>query len=376
MSKHSTQYNLINSFLNLVVATFIPTRFVTYLLKVILTSMLTHHSAAQPAAVTNAILYFRNGEIDKAYKEILPACENEKTKQLPKTWYYKGLITFEMAKRKSEPDTILLNTSHDAFVKTIQLDKNKTEYFTLANQKLHELWVHSFNQAGENFNKKKYEHALALFETAHQIKTNDTTTLLYAAYTAEALKDFDKLLQYCENLLHLRAGNEYVYLKLLYIYMHQKPQIHKVEKLVLQAVDAYPENPYILQMLTEYYISQKEVPIGIEKLQQISKTKNNNHEILLALALLHDANNDKAEAIKYYQEVLNKKTDYYLPAYNLSVTSFNLGKQYAQNSNYEEAKKMYLLSLTYAQKALNLSKVESEKETLLTLISELEKLIK
>ena len=47
---------------------------------------------AQNDAVTNAFFFNKDGELDKAKEEIDRAAAHEKTKDKPKTWYFRGLI--------------------------------------------------------------------------------------------------------------------------------------------------------------------------------------------------------------------------------------------------------------------------------------------
>ena len=53
---------------------------------------------AQNSAVTNAILYQRDGNLLKAKQSIDMAVENEKTKTQAKAWCYKGLIYSDIYK--------------------------------------------------------------------------------------------------------------------------------------------------------------------------------------------------------------------------------------------------------------------------------------
>ncbi|HEY8401230.1 MAG TPA: hypothetical protein VIK89_08215, partial [Cytophagaceae bacterium] len=98
---------------------------------------------AQNSAVTNAILYHKDGELDKAKENIDGASSNEKTSGQAKTWYYKGVIYSDIAHStnpayqslSSEP----LKIAYESYVKAQELDPKKGEYYKLSGQKLEEL---------------------------------------------------------------------------------------------------------------------------------------------------------------------------------------------------------------------------------------------
>ncbi len=121
------------------------------LLTILFIFCITLHLTAQNAAVTNAILYQRDGNLEKAKQQIDLAEVHEKTKGSSKTWYYKGLIYSDIYKsddvKVKELAVDALMTSTDAYIKAIELENNPSgEYTPLANKQLEENWVNLVNR--------------------------------------------------------------------------------------------------------------------------------------------------------------------------------------------------------------------------------------
>ncbi|MBC7451091.1 MAG: hypothetical protein H7259_06345 [Cytophagales bacterium] len=139
---------------------------------------------AQNSALTNAILYRNDANLIKAKEEIDKACLNEKTAQMPKTWYYKGLIykdIFQSTYKEIQAlDPEALNTSYAALRKVYVLESPPSEYAKKTDALMQEIWIVYINSGVKNYENGVYLKALNQFEHAQEIKPTDSTAYIYA----------------------------------------------------------------------------------------------------------------------------------------------------------------------------------------------------
>ena len=107
---------------------------------------------AQQGTVTNAFLYHKDGELDKAKTAIDKACLHEKTSLKAKTWFYKGNIYMDIyTTDKAEYKNLANNPgeiAHGAFKKSIELDSPEGEYAKLSQQGMKDLSTNALSVVG------------------------------------------------------------------------------------------------------------------------------------------------------------------------------------------------------------------------------------
>src|SRR4051812_9515687 len=105
-------------------------------------SLIAVLSHAQSLVVTNAILFHKEGKLDKAKELIDKAAIHEKTGLQGKTWYYKGLIYMDLIRSdKPEYSSLVpngLKESYEAFQRVQEYDKPGSEYYKMSIDKINE----------------------------------------------------------------------------------------------------------------------------------------------------------------------------------------------------------------------------------------------
>ncbi len=330
---------------------------------------------AQNSAVTNAILYQRDGNLLKAKQNIDLAGENEKTKLQPKTWYYKGLIYSDIYKSdKVEVKELALDplkTSTESLLKAKELENNPMgEYSKLSDNQLDENWVNLVNSGSAYFQSKKYQDALDMFSLAQQVRPADTTAYVYGAFAAEGLKKDELIQKFSNKLLSMNYKSLYVYSNVITAALTQK-DYPKALSLSEKALTDFPGDKMLLQMRTLGFTESGKLDEGIEKLKSDLKAKPYDIELLTNLAVLYNYKNDKEKAMEVYSKIIAIEPHNFFANYNAAIINQEKGNELAKKNDVAGSTAMFKKALENAKRAKALASEEADIDGLSKLIDDL-----
>lgn len=335
---------------------------------------------AQNSAITNAILYQRDGELIQAKQNIDLACKHEKTKDSPKAWYYKGIIYSDIYKSDKvevkEKSGDALKISTNALLKAKELENNPTgEYTMLCQNPLQENWVTLINRGIAYFQTTKYQDALDMYEVASKINPKDTTAYVYGAFAAEGLKNDDLTLNYCNKLLAMNYKGLYVYSKVINAYLVQKDYSNAIV-LSNKALVDFPLNKTLLQMRTIAYSESGKTDEGIDVVKDELKAKPYDIELLINLAVLYNYKKDTDKSMEVYNKMIAIEPHNFFANYNAAVINFEKGKTLTRSNDSAGSNVLFKKSLENAKRAKALASEDEDLSNLNKLIGELNLLIK
>ncbi len=335
---------------------------------------------AQNSAVTNAILYQRDGNLLKAKQSIDPACDNEKTKLQAKTWYYKGLIYSDIYKsdkvevKEQAPDA--LKTSTEALLKSKQLENNVSgEYSKLAESQLQENWVNLINRGIAYFQTQKYQDALDMYLLAQKINPSDTTAYVYGAYAAEGVKNDELVLQFSVKLLSMNYKSLYVYTNVIAAAIKLN-DYQKATEYCQKALVDFPQEKALLGIRTTVFKDGGKVDEGIEILKNELKSKSYDVDLLTNLADLYAFKKYNDKAMEVYTKIIAIEPHNYVANFNAAVFNFQKGNDLAKAGDTLGANTLYKKALDNAKRAKALASEDEDLESLNKLIAELNSYIK
>jgi tetratricopeptide (TPR) repeat protein len=335
---------------------------------------------AQNSAITNAILYQRDGELIQAKENIDLACKNEKTKDSPKAWYYKGIIYSDIYKsdkveiKEKAGDAIKISTK--ALLKTKELENNPNgEYTKLSANPLQENWATLINRGIAYFQTNKYLDAIDMYDVASKINPKDTTAYVYGAFAAEGLKRDDLVLNYCNKLLSMNYKSLYVYSKIINASLDQKDDSNAII-LSNKALADFPLDKTLLQMRTIAYSESGKTDEGIQVLTTELKAKPYDIELLTNLAVLYNDKKDTDKCMEVYNKMIAIEPHNFFANYNSAVINFEKGKTLAKNKDSAGSNALFKKSLENAKRAKALASEDNDLDNLNRLIGELNLLIK
>ncbi|HVD96991.1 MAG TPA: hypothetical protein VNB90_02225 [Cytophagaceae bacterium] len=330
---------------------------------------------AQNSAVTNAILYQRDGNLLKAKQSIDLAVENEKTKTQAKAWCYKGLIYSDIYKsdkvevKELAPDA--LKTSTESLFKAKELENNPNGEFTkLANDQLQENWVSLVNRGIAYYQTQRYQDALDMYGLAQKINPSDTTAYVYGAFAAEGTKDSNLVYKYSDKLLSMNYKSLYVYSNVINHALGKK-DYNSAINLSQKALKDFPLDKTLLQMRTIAYADAGKLDEIQEILKNELKTNPYNVELLTNLAVVYNYKKDNDKAMEAYNKIIAIEPHNFFANFNAAVINFEKGKELSRKNDSAGAQALYKKSLDNAKRAKALATEDSDVDSLNRLINEL-----
>ena len=338
--------------------------------------------SAQTSAVTNAILNQRTGLLDKARVDIDKAIVNEKTSGKAKTWFTRGQIYEGMLESPIYVKQLQLGEglqkAYESYGKTIELDSKDGEFGKQAMLRMDALYGRAFNDAVNSYNAKDYDKAISSYKLASQIKPQDTTAVLYAAYAYEAKQDYVGAKANYNQLLGMNYKSAVLYNRLLQIARQQKDNV-EAAKVLQQALAAYPTNKsFMLEDLNAALAGGK----GEDAIAKINKTiaaDPTNSNLYAVRGSLYDQQKKTDLAVADYRKAVELDAKNFDAQYNLGVYNYNKAadvytkaskmdlKSYQVSGRGLEAigKKYFESAIPFFEKALELQ--STDRNTLISL---------
>jgi len=287
-------------------------------------------SFAQSSAVTNAILYHKDGELDKAKENIDKALEDEKSKTHPKTWYYRGMIYTDILVSKDAKYKTLATdpevTAQESFQKAMELDDKKGEYYQLSEKKLNELWGEVINKGIAQYEAGNYSDAIKNYEVSMKIKPADTTAYVYAIYAAEESKNNTLIKQYLTKLESIGYKSPYLYRKQIQIAEQDEKNSAKALEAANKGLATYPGNQELLFDRAILYTHMTQYKSGLTDIQTLLQKNPVNIDYLTFAGSLSQKAGEVDNAMNYYNTVLKEEPKNFAANYNMSVIYYNKGK--------------------------------------------------
>jgi len=318
------------------------------------------------------------------------AAANDKTKDEPKMWLYRGMVyraLFEhqlsntvtkLIAKEGKPstkegllkltgeaysalDTGLLSVATFSFVRVIQLAP-KDYYADEARGNLPVCSAHIENKATSDYSRQKYAMALGMFEKAiwlgHAQGAKDTSEFISqniqnAAITSDKLQNYAKAAMYYQQMIDLKIGGSQPYLSLIALYNSHKDTVKSLD-ILKKARTAYPGDVNLLIAETNYYLQSHNNDKAIDNLQKaIAKLEGDNKPENKALLSnlyfvlgntydrLANPKNDSGRMLdkpSNYDDLFTKAETYYTKAVTLTPDNFDeifdLGALYNNRATY------------------------------------------
>ena len=345
---------------------------------------------AQNGVLTNAILYYQDGEFQKAQTEIDIAVKNEKTFSSAKAWYYRGMIYKAIANQNPSPlNAGLLDTATASFSKAKALDKKGGEYIQMSELRLQEQYINTTNEGVKAYQSAEYKKAIQSFQQAHLANPSDTTALLYGSYAAIADKDLKVACNFCSELKKQGYTKSYVYNTCANYYESIDDNI-KTEAELQAGLITNPGSVFLLQELSNLYITTEQNEKSIETLNKLEIANPKDPLVLTNIAVQYQRINQNTNAEIYYKKALENDPKNFISLFNLAGMYVEKGRKkmsiynslkpqdFQKNGLVLKAEMVtiYTSALDYGQKALPLAENPEDSQKLQQMTTELSSILK
>jgi len=337
---------------------------------------------AQSSAITNAQLSQKAGQMDKALENINQAVASDKTKDKDKAkaWFTRGEIYAQLINpatqtlyakyTKDMQPGEALQKAVESYNKALELDGPSGEYGKQVPAQLSSLYGIAFNAGVAGYQAKEYDKALSSFQLASKILPQDTTAVLYSAYTQDAKQDYAGAKATYNQLLGLSAYKTKpvpvnVYTRLLAIARDEKNDA-EARKVVQQALVAYPNNKTFLIEDLNLSMNGGDASQAIDKINKAIAADPTNANLYSVRGSLYDTQKKNDLAQEDYKKAISLDPNSFDAQFNMGIYNFNRGatlytkvskmdlKTYqAQGKKVEaEGKKYFEAALPYFEKAV------------------------
>ncbi|MEZ5084461.1 MAG: hypothetical protein R2750_13605 [Bacteroidales bacterium] len=333
---------------------------------VIMLIVIANIGYGQSSQLQSAIVYHRQGRLDKAKEAIDKATAHEKTINDAKTWYYSGKIYIDIYNspdssiRALAPDAI--NKSYESYQKARELDE-KNQYSNDIAQDLPIVGEAFFNQGANLFNqgmqaqdiqdstaaKNKFHGSMDSFEKAYKIYLvsgiNDTTTIYYVSVAAELAEEYDIAKEKIQMLIDMDYQRASIYSSLASIYYLQDKDVEKALATYEMGQEKFPDDLNLLLMETNVFLAEEMTEAALANLQKAAEIDTTNATIFFAIGAKYNEIVDDTtrteemrqdafeKAVAAYNKSLDIDPEFFDPAYNMGALYVNKASSVIEIAN-------------------------------------------
>ncbi|MBK6266407.1 tetratricopeptide repeat protein [Marivirga sp. S37H4] len=346
--------------------------------------LLAGSAFAQKSNVRKAESALEDGNLQEAKQLIDEAIQHEKTKDDGKTWFTRGTIYQAMVKENYSDEN--LKEAVKSYDKVMELEKEGSNFYTLTDLKIQELWGGFINKGSEEYSAENFSGAFDAFEKALMVLPEDTTATLYAGISAQQAKDNQAALKYYYRLIDLGNHSEDIYNSIISIERYENKDIDKALEMITKAQKQFPESDAFQKQEINLLIVAERIDEAKDKINEAIANEPENANLYFNLGYLYEQLEQPEKAEEAYIKAVELDPDYLDANYNLAVYYYNFAadlfsearnmdlKEYQKNGKkIEEKAKMYLKKAKpYFEKALEIAPKElAIIETLQTVYTQL-----
>lgn len=285
--------------------------------------------AQKKPKINQALSALEKGELTEAKSIIDEAIKHEKTKEDPKTWYYRGQIYASLDTASSEPGA--MDTAIEAFDKALELDPQQKSFNSVdfatgqvvnVDSKKQGWYAFYYNNAINAYNIESYEDAAENFETAYYIMPSDTNAILNAAYAASAAGDDERAEANFKKTYEAGMLDKTVFLQ-LYNFAIKDDRLEDALLYIQEGRKAFPDELDLAKYEINLLIRLDRTDEAMTEIQNSIETDPNNADLLFSLGVLQDETGEKEAAMANYKKAIDADPEHFNSYFNIGAMLFN-----------------------------------------------------
>ncbi|NNF21982.1 MAG: tetratricopeptide repeat protein [Saprospiraceae bacterium] len=292
---------------------------------------------AQNGNVNKADSYMKEEATLGEAKELIDAASvHEKTMEKGRTWFVRGQVYSAIAGSADpevnaiDPDAVA--KSMESFNKVLELEKEGSNYHTLAGVQVGNLFNQIFNKGIESYQADDYTSAYKHFKDIVTINPKDTVGYMYAGYCAEQIDEYDKALEMYYGAMELEDCPSTIYSQAIVIYERQKDDIEKAMEVNAMAMERYPEDQNFDKTQIAYLIKLERTDEAKMELMKAIEAEPTNANLWYNLGYLYGETGEFEKTLEAYKKAIEVDPEY-LDAYiNLAYTYSEKAKSIRQKA--------------------------------------------
>lgn len=318
------------------------------LFTILLTTLIVAGYAQKKPKINQALSALEDGNLAEAKSIIDQAIVHEKTKDDPKTWFYRGQIYAALDTANNEDGA--LEEALKAFDKTLEIDPDQKSINAIdfatgsvinVDSKKQGYYAFYYNEAINSYNKEEFADAADNFETAFYIMPTDTNAILNAGYAALAAEDIPRTKKNFNAAYDAGVRDKTIFLQ-LYNFAIQDKDFEEGLAVMAKAREIYPNDIDLMKYEINLFIELKQGDEAMARLQKAIDADPKNADLLFSLGVLKEETGDAEGAMDSYKKALEVDPNHYNSNFNIGVTVFNTANALIKERNdlsYKEQKK-------------------------------------
>lgn len=307
---------------------------------------------AQKGKVNSAYSNLQSGKLTKAKDLIDAATVHNKTKDLAKTWVYRGDIYVEIANSNLSGVLVIdeeaIPKAAEAYKRAKDLDK-EGEFAENIKRGLTNISIACYNTGVQFYNKKQYVDAGASFGKAYKYKMEVSmidTNAVYNAAVAYNLGDRkDEAGVYYAKLVELNYDKASIYNEYYSILNAKEDRKDEALAVLKKGRELFPEEYPLIISEANYFLSTDQTEKALKNLELALSYESSNYQIFHAIGTMYNLlfdDKDKTEkdrlfaydkAYDAYKKAIELKPDFFDAMYNLGAIVFNKGVYYLEQAD-------------------------------------------
>lgn len=342
-----------------------------YTLSLMLCFAVVMTAFAQNKNVRKAQSAIEKGEFAEAQTLIEEAATHEKTKDKGKTWFTYGEVYRAIATDSTNTAPDVENPykkALDAYDKAMELEKEGSQYYTLAEQMREQIWATNINEGATLYQNQDFENAIEAFDVAKMAKPQDTTGYIYAGISAQQSGDMATAAEnYAYLIDSLDYQNKDFYNSLIYIYTANEAtrDDEKAMAILEKAEEQFPEEGDFLKTQINLLINAEKYDEAEQKLTKAIEQEPDNPILYYNRGYLYEQMDKGEQAIENYKKAIELDPQYFDATFNLAAYYYNRAAEILAEANdmdlkdyqkkgkeiEEQAKAFFEKALPYLEKS-------------------------
>ncbi len=314
--------------------------------------MIFSFAFAQKGKVNSAYSNLQSGKLTKAKDLIDAASVHNKTKDLAKTWVYRGDIYVEIANSNLSGVLVI---DKEAIPKAIEAYKRAKELDTAGEftenieRGLTNISIACYNTGVQFYNKKQYVDAADNFGKAYKYKMEvnviDTNAVYNAAIAYNLGDRKDEAAVYYAKLVELNYDQASIYNEYYSILNAKEDRKEEALAILKKGRELYPEEYPLIISEANYFLSTDQTEKALKNLELALSYESDNYQIFHAIGTMYNLlfdDKDKTEkerlfaydkAYDAYKKAIELKSDFFDAIYNLGAIVFNKGVYFLEKAD-------------------------------------------